>query len=245
MSVKIDTAMVLAAGLGMRMRPLTLDRPKALVEVGGKTLIDHMLDRLEAAGIRRAVVNVHAFADKLEAHLAKRSGAMQIVISDERDMLRETGGGIKHARSLLGDGPIVVTNIDSVWIEHGAPAISSLINAFDPARMDALLMLTRTETAMGFDGPGDAFMGADKALTFRLQAPGAATAPYAYIGVHVTKLDAISAWPQAAFSLVPLWLEKAKAGRIRGHVLDGQWMHVGDPAARDEAEALLAEQATT
>ena len=239
MSAPLSTAMVLAAGLGTRMRPLTDDRPKALVEVGGKALVDHMLDRLAAGGVTRAVVNLHAFADRLEAHLRARTDGPALVFSDERAAALETGGGIRHARPLLGDAPILVANIDSVWIETGRPAVADLRASFDPARMDALLLLTPTGSAMGFDGPGDFFMDADGRLSPR-HGSGAAAAPWAYIGVHATRPDPIYAHPPGRFSLMPhIWGEMARAGRLYGRVLEGQWMHVGDPAARDAAEARL------
>jgi MurNAc alpha-1-phosphate uridylyltransferase len=231
------TAMVLAAGVGSRMRPLTDDRPKALVEVTGRPLIDHMLDRLGDAGVTRAVVNVHAFADRLEAHLAKRVRSPKIVISDERDELLETGGGLKKARALLGEAPVFVANIDSVWIEHGAPALGALAKAWDPATMDVCLLLTPTETAMGFDGPGDFFRGGDGRLTFRGDAPAA---PFAYIGAHICKPQIVDGEPFAPFSLARIWRRLATEGRLNGVVLEGAWMHVGDPAARDAAEARLA-----
>ncbi len=236
---KITTAMVLAAGLGTRMRPLTLDRPKALVEVGGKALIDHMLDRLADAGITRAVVNLHAFADRLEMHLQGRTTAPGIVLSDERAAPLETGGGIRHARAQLGDHPILVANIDSLWIETGAPAIASLIDGFDPERMDALLLLTPTAEAMGFDGPGDFFLDDEGRLTLRRTA-GAESAPYAFIGVYVINPASLYAHPEDAFSVIPAITGPMEArGRLFGLVLEGQWMHVGDPAARDAAEARL------
>src|SRR4029078_10556079 len=135
-----DTAMILAAGLGTRMKPLTDDRPKALVQVRGRALIDHVLDRLVAAGVKRAVVNVHAFADMLEAHVKRRTD-IEIIISDERAQLMETGGGLKQARPLLGDDPIVIANIDSVWEEPRGSAIARLAQSYDPSRMGARLML--------------------------------------------------------------------------------------------------------
>ncbi len=231
-----QTAMVLAAGLGTRMRPLTADRPKALVEVGGRTLIDHMLDRLADAGVARAVVNVHAFADRLEAHLATRPGAPAIVISDERTRLLETGGGLKAASHLLGEAPVFTANIDAVWIETGRPALQLLSEAFDPARMDACLLVTRTETALGLDGPGDVFMDPAGRLRFR---DGAAAAPYAYCGVQVFKPALASIEPDAVFSTSRIWRRLAAAGRLYGVELQGEWMHVGDPQARSEAEARL------
>ncbi len=230
------TAMVLAAGLGTRMRPLTDDRPKALVEVGGRTLIDHMLNRLAEAGVARAVVNVHAFADRLEAHLARRRGAPAIVISDERSELLETGGGLKAASALLGEAPIFAANIDAVWIETGRPALELLAEAFDPARMDACLLVTPTAGALGLDGPGDVFMDQEGRLKFRDEA---AQAPYAYCGVQVLKPALASAEPDAVFSTARIWRRLAAAGRLYGVELQGEWMHVGDPQARMEAEARL------
>ena len=235
------TAMVLAAGLGTRMRPLTDDRPKALVPVGGRVLIDHMLDRLAAAGVLRAVVNVHAHADRLVAHLNARRAAPAVTVSDERDAEAplETGGGIKRARPLLGDGPVWTANIDSVWIER-APALPALAAAWDPAGMDTLLLLAPLERSLGFDGPGDAFLADDGRVELRRMRAGAATAPYAAAGVSITDPSATYANGEDAFSLFPLWAEQARAGRLHGVVLDGDWMHVGDPAARDAAERRLA-----
>ena len=232
------TAMVLAAGLGTRMRPLTDDRPKALVEVGGRALIDHVLDRLADAGVEQAVVNVHWFADRLENHLAARTHPA-VVISDERAKLLETGGGLKKARPLLGDNPVFVANIDSVWIDRG-DALGDLIRLWDPARMDAALLLARREGSIGFEGGGDFFLGDDGALTFRGEA---ASAPYAYMGVHITRPGYADHGPDGPFSLSPLWRQSAAEGRLFGCVLDGDWMHVGDPQARDEAEARLKEKA--
>lgn len=238
----IRTAMVLAAGLGTRMRPLTNDRPKALVEVGGRALIDHVLDRLEQAGVQTAVVNVHWFADRLEAHLANRA-APRIAISDERAELLETGGGLKKARPLLGDDPVFVANIDSVWIGRTSKpggALAELARLWDPARMDAALLLARREGSIGFEGDGDFFLAEDGRLTFRGDAP---SAPFAYMGVHITRPGYADSGPEGPFSLSPLWRRSAAEGRLFGCVLDGDWMHVGDPQARDEAEARLAARA--
>ena len=231
------TAMVLAAGLGTRMRPLTDDRPKALVEVGGRALIDHMLDRLAEAGVTRAVVNVHAFADRLEAHLARRAAAPAIVVSDERAEPLETGGGIRRAAALLGEAPVFTANIDAVWIERGEPALPMLGRGFDPERMDARLLLTPTDAAMGFDGPGDFFMDGEGRLAYR---GTAGAAPYAYAGVQVFKPGLAAAESDTAFSTLRIWKRLAVQGRLFGAVLDGTWMHVGDPAARDAAERRLA-----
>ena len=231
-----ETAMVLAAGLGTRMRPLTDDRPKALVEVGGRALIDHMLDRLGEAGVKRAVVNVHAFADRLEAHLAARTRAPAVVISDERAELLETGGGLKAAYPLLGGAPVYTANIDAVWTESAGSALESLAESFDAGRMDACLLVTRTDRALGLDGPGDFFMDAEGRLSFRDEA---VSAPYAYCGVQVFKPALAAAEPDAVFSTSRIWRRLAGEGRLHGVELQGEWMHVGDPRARSQAEERL------
>ncbi len=239
MSTVPHTAMVLAAGLGTRMRPLTNDRPKALVEVRGRALIDHVLDRLAGAGVKRAVVNVHAFADRLEAHLAQRSD-MEIVISDERAQLMETGGGVRQARGLLGDDPIIVCNIDSVWDEPAGPAIARLAQGFDPARMGARLMLASMDACLGFDGAGDFFMDEAGALSFR---DGALASPWAYMGAQIIDPAIVDDEPLAPFSFTRVWRRLAEEGRLYGAPLGGFWMHVGDPQAREAAEARLASAA--
>lgn len=230
-----STAMVLAAGLGARMRPLTNDRPKALVEVGGRPLIDHMLDRLKAQGVTRAVVNVHAFADRLEAHLKTRRD-LDIVISDERALLLETGGGLKKARALVGEDPIWVCNIDSIWQEDGTAAMRALADAWNPAEMDDILLLASLDRSLGFDGAGDFFLKPDGRLERRGDRP---SAPYAYMGVHICKPQIVDAGPDGAWSMNLAWNPLLAGGRMFGVAMDGFWMHVGDPAARDEAEARL------
>jgi MurNAc alpha-1-phosphate uridylyltransferase len=238
MSTAPKTAMVLAAGLGTRMRPLTDDRPKALVEVGGRALIDHVLDRLADAGVEKAVVNVHWFADRLEAHLAARGRGPEIVISDERAELLETGGGLKKAAPLLGDAPVFVANIDSVWTER-RDALEDLVLLWNSTlQIDAALLLARKDGAIGFDGEGDFSTGFDGHLQFRRED---VIAPYAYMGVHICRPDYVAEGPEGPFSLSGFWRKSAAAGRLYGCVLDGDWMHVGDPQARDEAEARLAQ----
>jgi N-acetyl-alpha-D-muramate 1-phosphate uridylyltransferase len=229
--------MVLAAGLGTRMRPLTLDRPKALVEVDGRPLVDHVLDRLAAAGVRRAVVNVHAFADQMEAHLRRRAD-LEIVISDERAGLLETGGGLKAARRLLGDEPILVANIDTIWTEGPVPAIEKLIGAWNASDMDDILLLAPVDGCLGFDGPGDFHRNSEGRLDHRGDGE---SAPFAYAGVHLMDPGPITGWPDEAHGIFGHWMKMAAAGRLHGAVMDGLWMHVGDPAARAAAEARLAE----
>ncbi len=246
MSAVPKIAMVLAAGLGTRMRPLTDDRPKALVEVGGKALIDHMLDRLADAGVERAVVNVHAFAERLIAYL-QGYRRLDIAISDERahPAPLETGGGVKFAYAFLPKTPILVANIDSVWIEDGEPpsnAIRDLCAGFNPAHMDARLMLARMDRTTGFDGAGDFTMGSQGRLTPR-RVTGAPTAPLNYMGVHICDPRPIYAANKTEFGLFPFWADWAAAGRLHGLVMEGDWMHVGDPAARDVAELRLRKAA--
>jgi len=241
MTMAPKTAMVLAAGLGTRMRPLTDDRPKALVEVGGRALIDHVLDRLVAVGVETAVVNVHWFAERLEQHLSARKD-IRIVISDEREALLETGGGLKKAKPLLGDDPVFVANIDSVWIDRG-DALNDLIALWNEQggdqKMDAALLLARREGAIGFEGAGDFSVADDGQLAFRGDRD---EVPFAYMGVHITRPNYADNGPDGAFSLSPLWRASAQAGRLFGTVMGGEWMHVGDPQARDAAEAKLAKQ---
>ncbi len=232
-------AMVLAAGLGTRMRPLTNDRPKALVELAGRALIDHMLDRLVEAGVETAVVNVHYFADLVEAHLAARQAkglGPRIVISDERPQALETGGGIKHALPLLGEGPVWVANIDSVWIESGAPALDAVAAAWDPEAMDVCLLLASTAGSLGFHDSGDVFLSDDGIVRFKN--PGE-PAPLVYVGVHICKPAITADGPEGPFSLLPIWKDLAADHRVHGVSPDGLWMHVGDPDARDLAEAKL------
>lgn len=240
MSSGPNTAMVLAAGLGTRMRPLTDERPKALVTVGGRPLIDHVLDRLRDAGVTRAVVNVHHFADQMEAHLAGRRD-LEILISDERTALLDSGGGIRHAADKLGRAPIFVANIDSLWIEGGTPALETLKAAWDPAAMDILLLLVPRGHGLGFEGPQGFFRDAAGRLTHST-APDPPT-PFANVGVAILKPEILDAEPQGAFSIIPVWRRLQSAGRLHGAVMDGYWMHVGDPAAREAAEARLRAEA--
>lgn len=233
-------AMVLAAGLGTRMRPLTNDRPKALVEVGGKALIDHMLDRLAQVGVETAVVNVHAFADRLEAHLKARdaTGVLpRIVISDERAEPLETGGGIRHALHLLPDEPFWVANIDSVWIDVGDKALEAVADAWNPERMDVCLLTASTTGSTGFHDTGDLFLSDDGEVRFK---DAGEIAPLVYVGVHIAKPSVVKDGPEGPFGLLPLWKELVKTGRVHGVAPPGLWMHVGDPVARDLAEARLA-----
>jgi N-acetyl-alpha-D-muramate 1-phosphate uridylyltransferase len=234
------TAMVLAAGLGTRMRPLTDAMPKALVPVGGKALIDHVLDRLRDAGVERVVVNVHHLADQMEAHLAPRRD-LEVLISDERAELLDSGGGIRHAADKLGREPFYVANIDSLWIEGATPALETLKAAWDPATMDILLLLVKRGQGIGFEGP-QGFFRDDQGRLTHSTAPQPAT-PFANMGIAILKPELLDDQPAGAFSIIPIWHRLQAEGRLHGAVMDGFWMHVGDPGARDLAEAKLREAA--
>jgi len=236
MSAGPKTAMVLAAGLGSRMRPLTDARPKALIEVAGKALIDHTLDRLVEVGVERAVVNVHAFADQLEAHLARRRD-LEILISDERAALFETGGGVKHARALLGEAPIWVANSDYIWIDEPGGGLPEVARTWDAARMDACIIVVPKVRTLGFDTPGDFFSDAEGALTPRGLA---AEAPLHAFGLQILDPQPVYAQSAQTFSLREIWFRAAARRRLIGVQPDGLWMQVGDPEALKLAEARLA-----
>jgi MurNAc alpha-1-phosphate uridylyltransferase len=230
------TAMVLAAGLGTRMRPLTDQIPKALVTVAGRTLLDRVLDTLAAAGVERAVINVHHFADQVEAHLKRRTD-LEILISDERAGLLDSGGGIQHARALLGETPFFVANIDSLWLEGATPALEALKAAWDPERMDLLLLLVARGNGIGFEGPQGFLMDSDGRLTHSVS-PEVVT-PFANVGFGILKPQILDGAGDGAFSIIPVWHRLQAQGRLFGVVMDSFWMHVGDPAARDAAETRL------
>jgi len=231
----ITTAMLLAAGLGTRMKPLTDKLPKPLIEVGGRTLIDRVLDKLAAQGVVRAVVNVHYRADQLEAHLKQRKD-LEIIISDERDVLLETGGGVIKALPLLGKDPFFVVNTDVTWATPGDASFSDMARAYDPSEMDALLLLADMGATLGFRGPGDFFLGHDGHVQRRGFKP---TAPYVFAGTHITHADVLRQYEAKPFSANIYWNAMGRAGRLYGTVMSPFWMHVGDPAGRDEAEARL------
>ena len=240
MSGAPKTAMVLAAGIGTRMRPLTDTLPKALVPVAGKPLIDHVLDRLRDAGVERAVVNVHHFADQMEAHLAGRRD-LDVLISDERAGLLDSGGGIRHAADKLGREPILVANIDSLWMEGERPALETLKAAWDPTAMDILLLLVRRGQGIGFEGPQGFFQDEAGRLTHSIAVEP--PTPFANMGIAILKPDILDPEPAGSFSIIPVWHRLQAGGRLYGVAMEGFWMHVGDPAARDAAEAKLLSEA--
>jgi MurNAc alpha-1-phosphate uridylyltransferase len=233
------TAMVLAAGFGERMRPLTDRLPKPLVPVAGRPLIDHVLDRLAAAGVERAVVNVHYLADQIERHLEGRTAPV-IVISDERDKLLNTGGGVVKALGAIGGEPFIHVNSDTIWIDGVKPNLERLAEAFDPATMDALLLLAPVSTSIGYAGRGDFTMGADGRLARRRERD---VAPFVYAGAAILRPELFKDAPEGAFSLTALFDRAAAVGRLHGLRMEGVWMHVGTPEAIKEAEAAIAASA--
>jgi MurNAc alpha-1-phosphate uridylyltransferase len=237
MSVPVPhTAMVLAAGLGTRMRPLTDATPKPLLKVRGKALIDRLLDPLAEAGVRRIVVNVHYLADQVEAHVKARTD-VEVIISDERGEVLETGGGLARARPLLGDDPIYVLNTDAFWGPESPAPLRELAEAFDPAAEDERLLVAATDRALGFDGAGDFFLEANNRLIRRGSAP---SAPWAYAGVRIMKPQLYDGAPVERFSALKIWDGLIPNGRLAGHVLDRFWLHVGDPKALADAEMWVA-----
>lgn len=230
-----DTAMVLAAGLGTRMRPLTNDRPKPLVEVAGKALVDHTLDRLAEAGVARAVVNVHHFADAVETHLASRS-APKVMVSDERALLLETGGGLVRAQDLLPD-PFFCVNSDNIWLDGQADAFRTLSDVWNPAKMDALLLVVPHDRAFNFRGKGDFHLGATGVLSRRV---GDDPAPFIFTGIQLIAKRLLRDAPEGPFSTNVLWSRAIEEGRLHGVEFAGEWFEVGDPGAIAPTEAALA-----
>jgi N-acetyl-alpha-D-muramate 1-phosphate uridylyltransferase len=244
-----STAMVLAAGLGQRMRPLTLELPKPLLQVGDRTMLDAALDRLAAAGIRRAVVNTHYLAEKIEAHLKTRRG-IETIISHEAELL-DTGGGIKNALAHFGGKPFFALNADLPWTEGKTPALARMAAAWDPTKMDALLLLMPTEKARGFGARGergqraqsetgirgDFIMNADGKL-HRLDAHP--PYPYVMLSAQILKPELFETMQENIFSNNLIWDRAENAGRLYGLVHDGACYHVGTPSDLAEANRLLA-----
>ena len=237
MAVTLNTAMLLSAGLGKRMAPAANGLPKPLVVLHGKALIDHALDRLAAAGVARAIVNVHYKADLIEAHLQNRQ-APAIEISDERAALLDTGGGVKKALPRLGPGPFLIHNADSVWIEGVGSNLARLAGAWDEARMDCLLLLAGASASHGYQGRGDFALESDGRI--RRRKAEQELVPFAFTGVSVAHPRLFDGSPDGAFSLNLVWSRAIAAGRAYGMRMDGVWMHVGSPDALAEAERCLS-----
>jgi len=238
MGATLEAAMVLSAGLGTRMRPLTEKLPKPLVTVAGKPLIDHVLDRLAGAGVGRAIINVHHLADQLVAHLARRT-TPRVSISDEREHLLDSGGGVLKALPQLGPGPFLIHNCDSIWTEGEASNLAKLAGCWDETTMDCLLLLAPAAASLGYQGRGDFALDASGRLRRRGSDP---TVPYAFAGVSLAHPRLFDGAPSGAFSLNQPWDAAIARGRAFGVVLEGQWMHVGDPAAVAAAEGWIHSQ---
>ncbi|WP_257167500.1 nucleotidyltransferase family protein [Bradyrhizobium sp. SRS-191] len=239
MPVHPHKAMVLAAGLGLRMRPLTDTMPKPLVRVAGRPLLDHVLDRLAEAGVTEAVVNVHYLADQIIEHTATRN-APRVVISDERDQVLGTGGGVVKALPLLGHEPFFHVNSDTMWIEGVRHNLTRLADAFDPERMDIMLLMAPTATSIGYSGLGDYAMLADGTLRKRREHQ---VVPFVYAGAAIISPAIFDGAPSGEFSLTKMFDKANEQDRLFGLRLEGVWMHVGTPAAVTEAEEALLESA--
>ena len=231
--------MILAAGLGVRMRPLTEKIPKPLVPVAGKPLLDHVLDRLADAGVTKAVVNVHYLPDQIIQHVADRAQP-HVIISDERDVVLGTGGGVVKALPLIGDAPFFHLNADTMWIDGVESNLSRLAGTFDPSRMDILLLMAPTANSIGYSGSGDYAMLADGSLRKRKEHQAV---PFVYAGVAIMSPAIFKNAPKGEFSLTKIFDTTNERGRLFGLRLDGLWMHVGTPEAVQAAEEALLQSA--
>jgi MurNAc alpha-1-phosphate uridylyltransferase len=237
MSVHPTKAMVLAAGLGVRMRPLTDKMPKPLVRVAGQPLLDHVLDKLAAAGVAEAVVNVHYLPDQIIEHTKLRKKP-RVIISDERDVVLGTGGAVVKALPILGNAPFFHVNADTLWIDGVRPNLARLAEAFDPARMDILLLMAPTTSSIGYSGRGDYSMLPDGALRKRRELQ---VVPFVYAGAAIMSPSQFAAAPKGEFSLTKMFDRANEQERLFGLRLDGVWMHVGTPDAIQAAEDAFLE----
>jgi len=229
------TAMIMAAGLGKRMRPLTATKPKPLIEVGGKALLDHVLEKLRTAGVKKVVVNVHYLADALEAHLARAHG-LEVVISDERGLLMETGGGLVKAAPLIDNDPFLALNSDNLWIDGPADTIKLLASQWDDSKMDALLLLVPQARALNHKGMGDFHM--DRAGRIRRR-ERSHVAPFVFTGIQMVSKRLLTDAPEGPFSTNILWDRAIEQGRAFGAVHQGLWFDVGTPQSIPLTEAAL------
>ncbi len=234
----IETAMVMAAGLGKRMRPLTATTPKPLIQVSGRALLDHVLDRLRDAGVTKAIVNVHYLADAVEAHLARRSGDIAITVSDERAELLETGGGIVKALSLIDADPFFVLNSDVLWVDGPSDTLRLMASAWDDEKMDALLLLVPQARAHCHGGRGDFHMDGVGRITRRGRGK---IAPFVYSGIQLVSKRLFEDAPEGPFSTNVLWDRAIEQGRVFGTVHQGLWFDIGTPPAIKRAETLLVD----
>jgi MurNAc alpha-1-phosphate uridylyltransferase len=237
MPVKPDKAMVLAAGLGLRMRPLTEQMPKPLVAVAGRPLLDHVLDKLGDAGVSEAIVNVHYLPDQIIDHVRERKRP-RVTISDERDQVLGTGGGVVKALPFIGDEPFFHVNADTLWIDGVRPNLARLAEAFDASRMDILLLMAPTASSIGYEGSGDYAMLPDGALRKRKEHQ---VVPFVYAGVAIMSPAIFAGAPSGEFSLMKMFDAANEQERLFGLRLDGTWMHVGTPDAVGAADEAFLE----
>jgi len=230
------TAMIMAAGLGKRMRPLTATKPKPLIEVNGKALLDHVLDRLRNAGVKKVVVNVHYLADALEAHLTSRPHGLEVVISDERKLLMETGGGLVKAAPLIDSDPFLALNSDNLWIDGPADTIKLLASQWENAKMDALLLLVPQARALNHRGMGDFHMDRTGRIRRRERSH---VAPFVFTGIQMVSKRLLRDAPEGPFSTNVLWDRAIEEGRALGAVHQGLWFDVGTPQSIPMTEAAL------
>ena len=230
-----ETAMVFAAGLGKRMRPVTDTIPKPLVQIAGRTMLDHTLDRLADAGVSRAVVNVHYLADQIETHLAGRTQPA-VIVSDERTLLLDQAGGIRRALPHLGPRPFLICNTDALWVEGPRSNLHRLAELWNAETMDVLLLVAAATKSVGVDWPGDFTMDAEGRLQRRDEH---AVAPFVYAGIGIVKPELFVDLPEAPVRLAPFFFEAAERGRLHGCRLEGIWLHVGSPDVIAEAEAAI------
>ena len=230
------TAMIMAAGLGKRMRPLTATKPKPLIEVAGKALLDHVLDRLRVAGVKTVVVNVHYLADAVEAHLASRKHGLEVVISDERRLLMETGGGLVQAAALIDSDPFLAINSDNLWIDGPADTLKLLASHWDDSKMDALLLLVPLARAQNHRGMGDFHMDRQGRLRRRDKSR---VAPFVFTGIQILSKRLLRDAPEGPFSTNVLWTRAIAEGRCFGAVHQGLWFDVGTPRSIKLTEATL------
>lgn len=237
----VDQAFILGAGFGSRMRPLTDTIPKPMVKLAGKPLIDHVIDRLASVGVKKIVVNVHYLADVLETHLHQRND-VELIISDERDELLDTGGGVYKALPHFGDEPFFIHNSDSVWVENGHDNLAELIKKFDPQKMNNLLCLANKNTSLGYDGNGD-FLLTNEGLISRK--PSDVTSDHVFIGASIATKNLFEKSPEGPFSLNKLWDASIAKNRVYGIKHQGIWMHVGTTEALSEAEDCIRQAEPT
>ena len=235
MSLKVKTGMVTSAGIGTRMRPLTDTKPKPLIEVKGRTMLDWALDHLAAAGVERAIVNVHHFADQIESHVAARRNP-SVLISDERAQLLDTGGGVVQALPLIGDDPFFLMHGDVVWRNGTTPALDRMAAAWDDSEMDAIMMVVLAAAAHGYEGRGDFNVSTDGTPSWREERH---EAPFVFTGLRLIHPRALQGYAPEPFSFLKVFQDLMERGRLKALIHDGDWFHVGTPDAIATTEELL------